>query len=222
MAVCAYEDSNETRIAVSWHSTIASGSRAFDNPPARLQEETTSHAVHGVQLFFAAEGPVRDLLREFSTTAPAAVYMPQSIWQVVEELSDGNEFSVERSRLIQVWHLMRRDAHGMMHGCPLFASHGDGWCRTGMHAPTYAEPHFHWVSVVFVSVQRSSPVLHRFLKGEFRQSEVLRQGARDLLRDMLQRARAGLQPARAVAFESGDAPRRQTPGGVVVELEGKL
>jgi hypothetical protein len=93
MAVCGYEHSNETRIAVSWRSTVGTGSRAFDNPPAcPRRRKLTSHAVYGV-FFFAAEGPVRDLLREFFKTVPPAVYMPQLIWQqVVSGLSDSYEF----------------------------------------------------------------------------------------------------------------------------------
>jgi hypothetical protein len=61
-----------------------------------------SSAIGGAHLFFAVEGPGRDLLREISTTAPAATYMPQKIRHIVQGLLNGEHFNVENSLRIQV------------------------------------------------------------------------------------------------------------------------
>jgi hypothetical protein len=86
-----------------------------------------------------------------------------------------------------------------------------------MHSFSYGMPHV--PCVVVVSVQRSSPELHAFIKRELRQHGVLLQHACDLLRDLLERARAGL---RCVAAKEHLAPRRGRPRSVVAEPEGKL
>jgi hypothetical protein len=37
---------------------------------------------------YAEKGPIRNFLRELSTTAPASAYLPSSVWGVTQEICD--------------------------------------------------------------------------------------------------------------------------------------